>query len=100
MLEGFKITHIVNMASYFDNQFPSTITYYQIKEEDLEDTPRENILQNNVPWDISRDQFRWGAPEFVFTSEGIQKKKKRRIFGVPERTRRSVVQCSVPSMDF
>jgi protein-tyrosine phosphatase len=30
------------MASYFDNQFPSTITYYQIKEEDLEET---NLLQ-------------------------------------------------------
>lgn len=42
VLEGFKITHIVNMASYFDNQFPNTVTYYQIKEEDLEDT---NLLQ-------------------------------------------------------
>lgn len=30
------------MASYFDNQFPRTISYYQIKEEDLEDT---NLLQ-------------------------------------------------------
>ncbi|XP_062590326.1 probable rhodanese domain-containing dual specificity protein phosphatase isoform X2 [Saccostrea cucullata] len=42
LMESFKITHIVNMASYFDNQFPKTIKYYKIKEEDLEET---NLLQ-------------------------------------------------------
>lgn len=42
VLESFRITHIVNMASYFDNQFPDSITYHQIKVEDLEDS---NLLQ-------------------------------------------------------
>ena len=37
ILDSKKITHIVNMASQFDNKFPDKYTYFRIDEEDRAD---------------------------------------------------------------
>ena len=46
------------------------------------------------------DQSRWGAPEFVLATEGSHGNRKRRVFGIQERRRGSVVWHSATLREF
>ena len=54
----------------------------------------------NVAWDFCLDQFSLGEPEFVFTTEGSQRNRRRRVFGIGERRRGSLIWHSVCSSNF
>ena len=70
LLDIMCITHIVNMTTNFENQFPKKYKYHRIKEEDLEDVNLMNYFENTFKF---IDQGREDGKVLVHCNSGMSR---------------------------